>query len=265
MTLEVSVLDQWTFPIEDDLLPGPGGLPWFASWVQRDLRQASRHVQMLNFILQHANQISKNGLGDVYEPFGGIGAGALVVDHLPDREGKHYIGEISAQAAFHLDNLRGMGLLNHEDVIVCGNAYESWIPKCDTAFLDFGDLTASKLTGERLPYLQKIALSLRPRRMILTDIAGRLLHLHRGHYGRALGHDEEWGERSLRTYPDYLYHEGQWIRRHLDYTPVRTVWQRWSSVTLYCPEEDVDPYWVATSVDELPRIPPGLRLAKVDG
>lgn len=214
------VCRRWDVPLP----PGRESSRWFADWVRRDPAQASAHVT--------AGYCAYRALGLVYGPgelrtaeefFGGLGCQSLILRGLwaPER---HTVHEQHPAAVEHL-----RGLLPGADVLQ-SDSYAVTPAGADVVGLDFGDLTAWRLReGQPQRALLDAVFAREPKAVVLTDIAGPRLHLHRDRYARVLGAPELAGHRS------YLEALVLWLRATYGCVLVRGYVQRWSAVLALVP------------------------------
>lgn len=217
------ICERWDVPLADS----SDGNRWFADWVRRDPKQTSAHVT--------AGYCAYRALSLVYTPdelrtaeefFGGLGCQSLIIGDRWRPE-QHIIHEQHPAAVEHL-----RALLPRADVRL-SDSYAVEPAGADLVGLDFGDLTAWRLCeGQAHRRLLDAVFTRKPKAVVLTDIAGPRLHLHRARYGVALG------ARSLPSYPVYLEALVRWFQTTYDYALVRGYWQKWSTVLALVPAEN---------------------------
>ena len=221
--MKLLVREKWEMEVA-----APEGEPWFADWVDRRINESSAHISAGAEVLEHlAERIEEPWR--ILEAFGGLGCQTLTAQSLwPGAVSTIY--ENSPQAVQHLRGLRGAGVLGEKTVIHQDNAYPALTPdEDDVVILDFGDMTATRMVKNKLyTGLLGRTFAARPRAVVLTDIAGRLYHLHKGHYSEAL-------ETELSDYQSYLRAVGGYVRDRWGYYPVVTSYQRWSAVMGFLP------------------------------
>lgn len=217
------ICERWEMPLAD----GGDSSRWFVDWVRRDPKQAGAHVT--------AGYCAYRALSLVYTPdelrtaeefFGGLGCQSLIINGLWQPE-QHTLHEQHPSGVEHL-----RGLLPWADVWR-SDSYTVEPVGADLVGLDFGDLTAWRLReGQAHRRLLDAVFSHRPKAVVLTDIAGPRLHLHRERYGDVLG------AASLSDYPTYLEALVRWFQTTYDYVLVRGYWQKWSTVLALVPAEN---------------------------
>lgn len=194
---------------------------WFADWALRKPNEVSRHLTMGYHALQTIKHLE---IESVHESFGGLGAQALMAEDLwPTAQ--HTVRDFSHSAfKYMVENLpmrRGLILLE-------GSSYDpNGFVTADLQIADVGDLTAARMNLEPYkPWLDHTFGS-GAKAVVLTDIAGRLLHLHRGTYAKALGVER------ITDYTSYLFALGEMVRRRYGYFPSKTYYHHWSSITVF--------------------------------
>lgn len=223
--MDLSVCERWTLHYSE---LRDGGAGRFLEWIRRDPDQVSRHLTA-GFLAYGAVQ-SMYGPGGMTarEYFGGFGAQSLMIADLLEPRAHTVIDRSAGAAAWLQDGLR------HRDILVQqADSYEpgSYAP-ADLVGLDFGDLTAWRLRpGQPQRELLDRVFSGSPKAVVITDVAGPRLHLHRERYGKVLHRRPQ----SLTSYPTYLYALDDWFRAHYDYRMVRGYWHRWSAVLALVP------------------------------
>lgn len=222
--MDLTVCERWRLNL--DRAEGTG---WFLDWVRREPEQVSRHLTA--GLMAYASLQLVYGPGELAsarEYFGGIGAQTLMIQD-GIRPEHHTVLDSSAESAAWLS--AGMA---HRPVQV--HQADSYLPSstlpADLVGLDFGDLTAWRLRpGQPQRELLDRVMTGRPKAVVLTDIAGPRLHLHRERYGEVLHRRPQ----SLANYPTYLYALDDWLRAHYGYRMVRGYWHRWSAVLALVP------------------------------
>lgn len=232
------ICERWEMPLAEH----GGTSRWFVDWVRRDAKQASAHVT--------AGYCAYRALSLVYTPddlrtaeefFGGLGCQSLIVNGLWRPE-QHTIHEQHPSGVEHL-----RGLMPWADVWQ-SDSYTVEPTGADLVGLDFGDLTAWRLReGQAHRRLLDAVFSRKPKAVVLTDIAGPRLHLHRERYGAVLGAE------SLPGYPTYLEALVRWFQTTYDYALVRGYWQKWSTVLALVPAANFIGLGALNPVPEGPR------------
>lgn len=209
-----TICERWDIELPD---PTPGE-PWFLDWALRSPKQAGIH---LTAGLLAYRSLAPIKVKSAREYFGGIGAQALMIDEIW-QPNNHTVLDYSASAVKHLDSLRL-------------NAYQadSYLPentaRADLVGLDFGDLTIWKMVeGPRADLLDRVFL-LEPKAVVLTDVAGPYLHLHRERYETVLG------KGTCVDYPSYLEALARYIDERWGYALVAGFYHRWSTVMSLTP------------------------------
>lgn len=232
------ICERWGMPLEQHSDSGR----WFADWVRRDTRQASAHVT--------AGYCAYRALSLVYTPdeitsaeefFGGMGCQSLIIGDRWQPE-RHTVHEQHPAAVQHLRALLPKADVRQSD------SYAVQPSGADLVGLDFGDLTAWRLReGQAHRALLDAVLARRPKAVVLTDIAGPRLHLHRERYGSVLDAP------ALPSYPVYLEALVRWFQTTYDYALVRGYWQAWSTVLALVPAENFIGLGMLNPVPDEPR------------
>ena len=223
---------------------------WFLDYVLRSPRQAGIHLTAGWLCLQELHaEMGPDAFLTCREYFGGMGAQALMVEHLfAPALRDHYVQEYSDEAVAHLQTVKPGRL-----IVSKADAYDprSSAP-ADLVMLDFGDLTAWK-TREGEPHhdlLERVFL-MEPKAVVFTDIAARYLHLHRERYEGLLGANTCG---SYETYLDALLRR---IQRLFGYSLLVGYHDRWSTVMALVPSGEWHPL---PQLHPTPTEPPGLEL-----
>jgi hypothetical protein len=224
----LSVVERFGITVEG---PAPDRDSWFLDYVLRSPNQAGRHLTAGWLALNSLKEVYRKGddITDVHECFGGMGAQALMIEHLFNTV-EHNIGEYNWDAVTHLDRLFAGNPMVH---VSMADAYGDLnLDGCDLVMLDFGDLTAWKTRdGEKHRGLLDKTFAARPKAVVFTDIACRYLHLHRERYETLLG---EGTCGSYETYLRALLHRFEGLygyRLHEGY------FDRWSAVMALIPDD----------------------------
>ena len=243
MTTIAHIVEQFTMQLEG---PPPGRDAWFLDYVLRSPKQAGRHLTAGWLALHSVLTVYKaRDIDTVWEPFGGMGAQALMVQELfaPDT---HVVGEYNEDAVAHLERV-----LPSKVHVGLGDAYTQ-TPVADLVVLDFGDLTVWKTRdGQAHRGLLDRTFSQDPKAVVFTDIACRYLHLHRERYESLLGPG------TCESYPRYLQGLLARLEALYGYKLVRGYHDRWSTVMALVPD-DVDA--PRPLLCETPANPVGLEL-----
>jgi len=235
----IRICEKWDLPT-----PVAKHNEWFADWALRKPNEVSRHITMGYHALHEVHSLGLE-IDSVYEPFGGIGAQALIIEDMWPTA-RHYIRDNSWSAVSYLaENLPRRGGL----VVMGGSSYDPRnFVRADLQVADVGDLTAVKWTQKPVDAWLKHTFSSGAKAVILTDIAGRLLHLHRKTYSKALG-------KPIRWYSDYLLATGEYVKDRFGYTATKSFYHHWSSITVFTPESP-DPHQIISCPTE----PQGLEI-----
>jgi hypothetical protein len=237
-----AICERWDMPLAEQ----NGSSRWFVDWVRRDARQASAHVT--------AGYCAYRALSLAYAPgelrtaeefFGGLGCQSLIIGDLWQPE-RHTVHEQHPAAVEHLRALLPRADVRHSD------SYTVEPGGADLVGLDFGDLTAWRLReGQPHRLLLDAVFARKPKAVVLTDIAGPRLHLHRERYGAVLG------AASLPGYRTYLEALVRWFQTTYDYALVRGYWQKWSTVLALVPAEN---FIGLGSLEPVPDRPRGIEI-----
>lgn len=217
------ICERWSVPVWS------GGEGWFLDWALRKPKEVSAHLTA-GFCAYLSLQLvyGPGELTSVREYFGGLGAQALMIQE-GIRPLDHTVLDQSADALIHLR----LALAGRAVRLAQVDSYDpaSYAP-ADLVGLDFGDLTAWRLRpGQKHRELLDRVMAGEPRAVVLTDVAGPRLHLHRERYGEVLHRRSQ----SLVSYPTYLYALDDWFRAHYGYRMIRGCWHRWSAVLALVP------------------------------
>lgn len=221
--MDVTVCERWRMTLDPD-----GGRDWFLDWALRRPHDVSAHLTAGFFAYLSLQLAYEPGeLRTAREYFGGMGAQALMIQE-SCHPLAHTVLDVSRSAVDHLRS----ALDGRPVHVQQADSYapESYVP-ASLVGLDFGDLTAWRLLpGQSQRALLDRVFSGAPRAVVLTDVAGPRLHLHRARYQRVLG---EHGP----DYPSYLSAMGWWVANTYGYAPLRTYYHRWSAVTSFVPRD----------------------------
>lgn len=211
--------------VEIELPKAPSDQPWFFDWYRKSPQEVIKHLQAGWIAYQSIREIEINS---ATEYFGGIGAQSMMIRKLwnPPR---HYVFDFNPQAAEHLRNLLPPPVAAWK-----ANSYDiATFRRAELVGLDFGDLTCWK-TREGEPHrglLDRVFAS-QPKAVVLTDIAGPRLHLHRERYETLLG------KGTCTTYESYLRAFLERLNALYGYSPAGGAWHRWSAVVAMTPGEE---------------------------
>lgn len=240
--MTIRILEKW-----DMETPVAQRNEWFGDWLNRRPNEVSRHITMGWHALQELRSLQD--VQSVHESFGGIGAQALIAEELWPTA-RHTVRDYSSSAVrYMVENLPMRKGLH----VFPGSSYDpDLFVTADVQLADVGDLTATRMN--QFPYRAWLdhTFGSGAKAVVLTDIAGRLLHLHRETYSRDLGVQVE-------TYEQYLGALGHFVLRRYGYAPTKTFYHRWSSITVFRPRPD---YQVVHYLTECPATPIGLEVLK---
>lgn len=225
--MDVTVCERWRIDLDPATADG-----WFADWVQRRPHDVSAHLTA-GFCAYLSLQLvyERRELVSAREYFGGMGAQALMIQD-GFEPAAHTVLDVSASAVAHLRRALDGRRVHVQQADSYAPA--SYAP-ASLVGLDFGDLTAWRLRpGQPQRELLDRVMSGRPRAVVLTDVAGPRLHLHRERYGEVLLTSR------LGDYPAYLRAVDDWLRAHYGYRMLRGYYHRWSAVLALVPT-DVSP------------------------
>jgi hypothetical protein len=227
------ICEQWSMELPE---PVPGD-PWFVDWALRSPKQAGQHLTA-GF---HAyTEIKDIQVETAVEYFGGIGAQALMIESIFAPK-QHLVMDWSIEATAHLKNL-GLNALQADSYRPRNTV------KADLVGLDFGDLTVWKTRqGDHAELLDRVFL-LEPKAVVLTDVAGPHLHLHRERYEALLGSG------SCVDYPTYLQAFADLIAERWGYELQAGFYHRWSTVMALVPQRTTGKF------EPTPATPVGLEL-----
>lgn len=225
MTDILRIVEKFTMNIEG---PPPGRDAWFLDYVLRSPKQAGKHLTAGWLALNSLKEIY-TGADDIrscYEAFGGMGAQALMAEHLFNLR-EHHVCEFSPEAVNHL-----RGAMPSKVRVVERDAYAGHTPIADLVILDFGDLTCWKTRdGEKHRALLDQTFLMDPKAVVFTDIACRYLHLHRERYESLLGPG------TCQSYPQYLQALLARLQALYGYRLHRGYHDRWSTVMALVPDD----------------------------
>lgn len=244
--MDVIVCERWRLYAEEERADG-----WFLDWARRKPTEVSAHLTA-GFCAYLSLQLvyDPGELTSAREYFGGLGAQALMIqDGVQPLD--HTVLDFSRPAVDHLRTVLGDRPVHVEQRD--SYAADSYAPAALVG-LDFGDLTAWRLRpGQPHRTLLDRVMAGQPRAVVLTDVAGPRLHLHRERYGEVLHMRPE----RIRSYAGYLHGLLDWLRAHYGYHLVRGYYHRWSAVLALAPA-DVAP--MLGSLEPVPDRPRGLEI-----
>lgn len=241
--MDLTICERWKMSVPSE------AWGWFLDWALREPNQVSRHLTA-GFRAYGSLQLvyGPGELRSVREYFGGLGAQALMIQD-GIRPDEHHVYDFSLDAVAHLRT----ALADRPVETYRADSYTLEPRSGDLFGLDFGDLTAWRLRpGEKHRELLDQVMAVRPKAVVLTDVAGPRLHLHRERYGVVLGVRPE----RLTDYRAYLVYLADWLRDTYGYIPVRCYWHRWSAVMSLVPGHQ----WTESWLHSVPDSPKGLTL-----
>lgn len=209
----------------DMKLPDMNGNEWFLNWVLRDPNQVSHHLTA-GWMAWRALSLTyaADGASSAREYFGGIGAQSLMIEDLFDPD-DHDVMDRAPAAVKHLLSVLPVAQVYEADSYDPKNTEQA-----DLVGLDFGDLTAWRTRpGEKHYDLLDRVFTLEPAGVVLTDVAGPRLHLHKSRYESLLG------KGTCIDYPTYLGALADRIEDLWGYSLVAGFWHRWSTVMALVP------------------------------
>lgn len=195
MTTHIAlVAEQFTMNLEES----PAGAdPWYIDWAIKNPKRISDSVTVGWYAYQSLLSVYEpEEIRTAWEPFGGIGAQSLIIRHLFPDLTEHVVGEYTDPAVAHLRRALPKGV-----TVLKADAYEvSYIKPYDLVGLDFGDLTCWKTREgqQHRALLDRVFGTMKPKAVVLTDVAGPRLGLHRTRYEALLGTG------TCATYATYL-------------------------------------------------------------
>lgn len=213
-------------------LPQKSDEPWFLDWVLRSPAQAGKHLACGFRAFESLLDIYKaSDLQSAWEPFGGIGAQALMAEYHFDVKHDHLVADYNLQAVEHLRRVLPIHI-NVEQA----DAYSQVPYNSDLVSLDFGDLTAWKAQADK-PHgdLLSSTFAMGPRAVLVTDIAARYLHLQKKSYEPILG------KGSCDSYESYLAAFAHHLQDRYGYAMHEAHYTHWSAVISFVPEEALSP------------------------
>lgn len=222
--MKATICNQWEMELPE---PAAGTPAWFLDWVLKSPRQAGQHLACSYRALESLLGIYKPDDIDIaWEPFGGIGAQALMIEQLFG-PAYHLVGDYALQAVEHMKRV-----LPPQVDVWQADAYKAEPEKrADLAALDFGDLTVWKAQPdkERGQLLDKVFAS-GPKAVTITDVAARYLHLQKKSYEPLLGAG------TCESYEGYLHAFSRHLTDRYGYVLHEAHYTRWSGVMAFIPE-----------------------------
>lgn len=231
-------------------LPEPGAEPWFLDWVLKSPRQAGDHLACGFKAIESLLDIYEaDDIRVAWEPFGGIGAQARMIEYCFNTKNDHVVADFNMQAVEHLTRTLPIELnVEHAD------AYSNEVYEADLISLDFGDLTVWKAQPDKKQgKLLDAVFAETPKAVVLTDIACRYLHLHQKSYEPILG------EGCCSSYEVYLSRFANHLQDRYGYVMHEAHYTRWSAVMAFVPEDLADPIH-SGRIYKLPTDTEGLKL-----
>lgn len=237
--MTIRICEKWELPT-----PVAKHNEWFADWALRRPGEVSKHLTMGYHALHSIRDLL---VDSVHESFGGIGAQALMVDYFWPRA-RHTVRDYSTAAVNYLSTN-----LPPYIQVMGGSTYnpDNFI-KADVQVADVGDLTVHKWDKEPYDKWLDHTFQTGAKAVVLTDIAGRLLHLHRATYSKVLS-------TPVNTYEQYLKAMAVKVFAWYGYVATKTFYHSWSSITVF------RPWWPGYEGHDLqpcPTEPRGLEILK---
>lgn len=213
------ILERWDL----EHLPKPDPKDsWFLDWALRSPHGASEHLTAGWHAYQSLRDLNIS-FDSAREYFGGLGGQALMIEEM-FRPRRHLVSDISPRAANWLKHVSDRSFLVEQS-----DAYAPFnTTPADLVGLDFGDLTVWKTrSGQPHAKLLNRVFALEPKAVILTDVAGPHLHLHRDRYEILVG--------DCSDYPSYLEGFAAMVEERWGYSLVAGFYHRWSTVMALVP------------------------------
>lgn len=219
------ICEQWGMNLT---APAAGDETWFLDWVLQSPKNVSHHLTAgFHAYRSLAEVYSPDDIESAIEYFGGMGAQSLMIQEF-FAPTKHVVGDYSAQAVSHLQTV-----LPEPVWAVQMDAYdeqERMAPNADIVGLDFGDMTCwGTRDGQKHRRLLDAVFGSHPKAVVLTDIAGPRLHLHRDRYEGLLGAG------TCSSYETYLDALVARLEGLYDYELQAGFTHRWSTVMAFVP------------------------------
>lgn len=222
MTGIASICERWAMPLE----PPTKGDRWFLDWALESPQGVSGHLSSSwHAYLSLLDLYQPEEINSAREYFGGIGAHALMIQEL-FAPADHVVMDFSRHSVEHLQQV--LPALHVRQ----GDAYDPRSTfSADLVGLDFGDLTVWKIRegNDRRRLLDRV-FKLKPKAVVLTDIAGPRLHLQRERYETLLGPG------TCASYPCYLIALATLLEEIYGYRLHAGFYHRWSTVMALVPE-----------------------------
>lgn len=209
MTTHIAhIAEQFTMNLEES---PPGAEPWYIDWAIKNPKRISDSVTVGWYAYQSLLSVYEpEEIRTCWEPFGGIGAQSLIIRHLFPDLTDHWVGEYTQPAVDHLRRALPKGVR-----VAKADAYATPPIPADLVGLDFGDLTCWKTReGQQHRAFLDAVFANRPKAVVLTDVAGPRLGLHRTRYEALLGSG------TCATYASYLPALADLLEETFGYTVV---------------------------------------------
>ncbi len=238
------ICERWEMPT-----PVAAHNEWFADWALRKPNEVSRHLTMGYHALHSLDFLQD--VESVHESFGGIGAQALMIEELWPAA-RHTVYDFSRAATNYMNE--NLPLRPGFEIFNADAYHPHNFVTAEVQVADVGDLTAHRWHLD--PYKRWLDHTFQSdaRAVVLTDIAGRLLHLHKLTYSKALGR-ADWGDNGIETYEEYLWALADMVTRRYGYHMISTFYHRWSAIQVFVP---FDPGPIAPHLTHAPATPVGL-------
>jgi hypothetical protein len=245
MTTHIAhVAEQFTMNLEESL---PGDEPWYIDWAIKNPGKISKSVTVGWYAYQSLLSVYEpEEIKTVWEPFGGIGAQSLMIRGLFPTLDWHWVGEYTPQAVKHLRRVLPQRTPKDRNGVIVeeADAYNTTphLP-CDLVALDFGDFTCWKTREGQQHRLMLDWVFDDPRRarlmgredpdtkaVVLTDVAGPRLGLHRSRYEALLGTG------TCADYPSYLSALADLLEEMYDYTMIAGFYHHGAAKMAFVPK-----------------------------
>jgi hypothetical protein len=247
MSLTALVCEKWKMDLHTPA--GPPGEQWFLNWVMRKPKQSSVHVAAGWAAIKTARtHLASNPPQTAAEYFGGMGCWSIMLQHAFNLH-THNIIDSSALAVQHMQQaLAGFPTAHVKQ----DDAYSARM-KADLAVLDCGDMTAHRaINYSPLRNLLSDVFAQQPGAVILTDIAGPRLHLHRQLYARLLNHN-------CNTYTQYMRGLHTYLHQTYNYGMLKCYMHTWSGVMVL---QQGHAQLTSDAITHVPQLPIGLTLCQ---
>jgi len=224
--MKARICDRWDMELPESTTENK----WWFDWAIAAPKHAGDHLTCsLRTFEAIAACYDRDEIDSIWEPFGGIGAHALMLEELFDPM-VHRVADYASEAVEHMKRVLPPILVEQAD------AYDGQpIGRYDLFALDFGDLTVFKAQpGTPRGKLLDQVFGLQPKAVTITDIAARYLHLQKRSYEPLLG------EGCCDSYEEYLERFSRLLEDRYGYVLLEGNYTRWSTVMAFVPEGVAD-------------------------